>query len=222
MREKPGILPGKNPFDRGLRFPRSLRPVWLKREAKQADEWSMVIPFSSFHTGEDLLYAAASPHLLAPVQGRTMDQSRQPHGQAVPAGERMLDFYPLRLILQPSGTLLELTRPDMLIGRHSDADVRLPLPDVSRRHCRCLFIDGSWHILDLNSLNGIWVNDTPVPQAVLRQGDVLTIGSFTFAVDLSARQLDPVTEVENEASPRRAILKALPPQPEVRERRRAS
>jgi pSer/pThr/pTyr-binding forkhead associated (FHA) protein len=110
----------------------------------------------------------------------------------------------------------------MVIGRHTGADVRLPLPDVSRRHCRCLFIDGTWHILDLNSLNGVWVNERPVQQAVLRQGDNVHIGGFTFTVDLSARQIDPVTEVEAEDSPRRAILKAPPPHREAIERRRAS
>jgi pSer/pThr/pTyr-binding forkhead associated (FHA) protein len=110
----------------------------------------------------------------------------------------------------------------MLVGRHSGADVRLPLPDVSRRHCRCLFIDGTWHVLDLNSLNGLWVNDEPVQQAVMRQGDQVRIGGFTFTVDLSARQADPVTEIETEDGPRHAILKAPPPHRDAVERRRAS
>src|SRR5229473_2849513 len=67
-------------------------------------------------------------------------------------------FIPLKLILQPNGPVLELTRPDTLMGRHSEADVRLPLPDVSRRHCRFLFADGAWQIFDLDSLNGVFVN----------------------------------------------------------------
>jgi pSer/pThr/pTyr-binding forkhead associated (FHA) protein len=151
-----------------------------------------------------------------------MDQPRQPNGHAAPAGQSSPDFFPLRLILHPGGALTELTRPDMVLGRHTGADVRLSLPDVSRRHCRCLFVDGNWHILDLNSMNGVWLNDTPVQQAVLRQGDVVRIGGFAFKVDLSARQLDPVTEVETDDSPRRAILKAPPPHRDGLERRRAS
>ena len=39
-----------------------------------------------------------------------------------------LDFVPLRLLLQPGGLRIELTRPDMLVGRHSEADIRLPYP----------------------------------------------------------------------------------------------
>src|SRR5262249_7265713 len=57
-----------------------------------------------------------------------------------------LDFVPLRLLLQPGGLRIELTRPDMLVGRHSDADIRLTLADVSRRHCRFTFRDGHWKV----------------------------------------------------------------------------
>src|SRR5947209_10480206 len=110
-----------------------------------------------------------------PVQG--------PYGPR--AGEELPpDFVPLRLVIQPGGVAIELGRPDLLAGRHSAADVRLPLPDVSRRHCRFLFVEGCWQVVDLNSLNGVFVNDEPVLQAPLRQGDLVRIGGFTFAVDL--------------------------------------
>ena len=95
-------------------------------------------------------------------------------------------FAPLRLKLQPGGLSVELTRPSNLIGRHSDADVRLALPDVSRRHCRFVFADGGWQVIDLNSLNGVQVNGEQVLQAPLENGDLLRIGGFTFAVDLTA------------------------------------
>jgi len=94
------------------------------------------------------------------------------------------DFVPLRLLLQPSGAVVELTQPDILMGRHSQADVRLPLPDVSRRHCRFLFSQGVWQVIDLNSLNGVFLNGEPVRQASLRSGDLIRIGGFIFAVDL--------------------------------------
>src|ERR1700722_7201356 len=97
------------------------------------------------------------------------------------ADERPADFVPLRLLLQPGGAVIEVDRPDTLIGRHSEADVRLPLPDVSRRHCRLSFVDGGWQVVDLNSLNGIKVNGEKVLEAPLEQGDLLGIGGFTFA-----------------------------------------
>jgi pSer/pThr/pTyr-binding forkhead associated (FHA) protein len=129
------------------------------------------------------------------------------------------DFFPLRLILQPSGATIELTQPDMLIGRHSQADVRLPLPDVSRRHCRFFFSEGIWQVLDLNSLNGVFLNEQPIRQAALRQGDLLRIGGFVFAVDLCGAQ--PPADASEKLI--RGIFKTLPPPAhEVQPHRRAS
>jgi pSer/pThr/pTyr-binding forkhead associated (FHA) protein len=93
------------------------------------------------------------------------------------------DFVPLRLILRTTGAAVELTRPDMVLGRHSEADIRLPLPDVSRRHCRFYFQDGSWHIKDLKSLNGTFLNDEPVEESPICHGDTLRIGGFVFSVE---------------------------------------
>jgi hypothetical protein len=101
--------------------------------------------------------------------------------------ETPADFAPLRLFLEPSGTVIEVNRPDMIIGRHTGADIRLPLPDVSRRHCRLQFTEGRWHVVDLNSLNGTQINGEHVLRASLEQGDLLRIGGFTFTVDLHGR-----------------------------------
>jgi pSer/pThr/pTyr-binding forkhead associated (FHA) protein len=94
-------------------------------------------------------------------------------------------FAPLRLVLQPSGMVLEVKQPEAVVGRHSEADVRLPLPDVSRRHCKLTCTPGGWQVADLNSLNGIQVNGETVLQAPLEHGDLLRIGGFTFAIDLT-------------------------------------
>jgi pSer/pThr/pTyr-binding forkhead associated (FHA) protein len=92
-------------------------------------------------------------------------------------------FIPLRLVL-PGGRAVELNRPEVVIGRHSEADVRLHLPDVSRRHCRFVFSEGRWQVFDLHSLNGLFVNDEQVQQATIQHRDVIRIGSYTFEVDL--------------------------------------
>lgn len=116
------------------------------------------------------------------------------------------DFVPLRLILQPSGAALELTQPDILLGRHSQADVRLPLPDVSRRHCRFFFGQGVWQVIDLNSLNGVFLNGEPIRQATLRQGDLIRIGGFIFAVDVNGANPE-VAETEASAQLIRGLFK---------------
>lgn len=93
-------------------------------------------------------------------------------------------FSPLRLVLHPSGMVLEVNEPDVVIGRHSEAGLRLPLADVSRRHCRLWFDAGVWHVTDLNSLNGVQVNSESVLEATLEHGDALRIGGFTFNIEI--------------------------------------
>jgi pSer/pThr/pTyr-binding forkhead associated (FHA) protein len=81
----------------------------------------------------------------------------------------------------------------MVMGRHSSADLRLHLPDVSRRHCRFVFAEGTWQVFDLASLNGVFVNERRIDQAVLQQGDRLCIGSYIFEVDLTEQvDADPM------------------------------
>ncbi len=101
------------------------------------------------------------------------------HHDPEPAG-----FLPMRLVLQPGGFSVELTRPEMLVGRHSVVDVRLRSPEVSRRHCRFVFAEGHWQVFDLSSLNGVWVNGLRVQRAILQNKDVLHIGSYDFEVEI--------------------------------------
>jgi hypothetical protein len=120
-----------------------------------------------------------------PVQG--------PHWRPTHAITPASDFTPLRLVLQPSGVTLELTHPNMMVGRHTESDIRLPLPDVSRRHCRFLYADGKWSVVDLQSLNGTFVNQEPIEKADLNQNDLVRIGSFTFRIDLFQGQQTPAS-----------------------------
>jgi len=124
------------------------------------------------------------------------------------------NMLPLRLLLQPEGSSLELNRPDMLVGRHSESDVRLRSPEVSRRHCRFVFAEGQWQIFDLNSLNGVWVNGLRVRHAVLQNKDVLHIGAYDFEVEIGPTTLP----MPGAATPKtdkilESITDVLPPHP---------
>jgi pSer/pThr/pTyr-binding forkhead associated (FHA) protein len=121
---------------------------------------------------------------------------------------------PLRLRLRPGTFAVEVTRNGTVLGRHSSADVRLPLPDVSRQHCRFLCESGRWQVLDLDSLNGIFVNGEAVRRAELRDGDQLRVGGFVFEVELRDAADGP-------AHTTRTIANALP-FPDDRPLRRAS
>jgi pSer/pThr/pTyr-binding forkhead associated (FHA) protein len=134
-------------------------------------------------------------------------------------------FVPLKLVLQPNGLAVELTRPNMLLGRHSTADLRLPLPDVSRRHCRFLFQDGVWQVIDLDSMNGIYVNGMRVLEATLHDQDLLRIGGFQFKVLIQEEATAPAAEqAAGESEMIQRTAKPLPASPRHVEtpRRRAS
>ena len=89
---------------------------------------------------------------------RTRPRVSTPRARCHDAAEGETPFTPLHLLLQPGGLVVELNRPEMMLGRHSQSDIRVALPDVSRRHCRFVFEAGQWHLFDLNSLNGTFVN----------------------------------------------------------------
>jgi predicted component of type VI protein secretion system len=72
----------------------------------------------------------------------------------------------------------------MLIGRKTDADLRIPLREVSREHCR-LSLNGKKAILkDLESSNGTFVNDQRIVQATLKPGDQIKIGTVLLTVQI--------------------------------------
>lgn len=115
------------------------------------------------------------------------DHKREEHTLAVPAKMDHIGT-PLKLCLMPGDYCVELKKTDVLVGRHTEADVRLPSADVSRRHCRFMFTASGWQIVDLGSMNGIYVNDQRLERAVLKHGDIIRIGSCLFRVELGTGQ----------------------------------
>jgi pSer/pThr/pTyr-binding forkhead associated (FHA) protein len=154
---------------------------------------------------------------LAPVQG--------PLRREAPAAAESTAGVPLRLVLQGTSASVTLTRGGSVLGRHSSADVRLPLPDVSRRHCRFDFAGGRWRVIDLNSLNGVFVNDHPVREADLEHRDRLRLGGFVFEVDLrngERTEVLPSPDGGDSQQVIRSIVEALPDDEPNRPQRRAS
>lgn len=127
------------------------------------------------------------------VGGHPIFPVAKPHQSPQPKAARSSDIVPLQLVLVPSGRTLELKQADQLLGRHSSSDIRLPLADVSRRHCRIFYANSSWHVLDLDSTNGVFLNHRKVHQSKLATGDLLRIGSFLFEVRVaqSATVIEP-------------------------------
>jgi ABC transport system ATP-binding/permease protein len=72
----------------------------------------------------------------------------------------------------------------LILGRGSEADIRLPSPSVSRRHARLSPARPEWTLVDLNSTNGTFVNGRRVGGPVtMKAGDTIQIGSFRLAYE---------------------------------------
>lgn len=78
---------------------------------------------------------------------------------------------------------VELQRPVLLFGRHAECDVRLDLPQISRRHCCVAIAYDRIVIRDLGSRNGVRVNGRIVDEQGLHPGDEVAIGHVLYRVD---------------------------------------
>lgn len=68
------------------------------------------------------------------------------------------------------------------IGRDAGNAVQLPLPEVSKKHAFLKRTPKGWHVKDLGSRNGLYVNGIKAPEAVLTEGARLRIGPYTLLV----------------------------------------
>ena len=91
----------------------------------------------------------------------------------------------------------------LIIGRHEDADIRIPDKHVSRRHDEITEQDGKVFVRDLESHAGTRINGVPVKEKTeLIAGDVLSISDFEFRVQPSsgAAATDMAVSLRNNAS----------------------
>ncbi len=78
------------------------------------------------------------------------------------------------------GKKFNLTRPQMIIGRSSTADVQIDQEAVSRNHCKVLNTGNAVLLRDMGSTNGTYVNDEMIDEYVLRDGDFIKVGRCIF------------------------------------------
>jgi signal transduction histidine kinase/pSer/pThr/pTyr-binding forkhead associated (FHA) protein len=92
-----------------------------------------------------------------------------------------------RLILikgTDDGKQFELTQSSHSVGRDSGSSIRLVDTEVSRRHAEFRLVNGAWHLIDIGSANGTFVNGQPVKDAALQPGDRIQIGQSILVFSL--------------------------------------
>jgi two-component system, cell cycle response regulator len=78
------------------------------------------------------------------------------------------------------GKRFELDRDEVIIGRGADTDLQVDRDSVSRRHAKVVRTTIGFLVSDLGSTNGTYVNDQPVSEQALKDGDMVKIGNTIF------------------------------------------
>ncbi|GHA22488.1 hypothetical protein GCM10010372_23150 [Streptomyces tauricus] len=119
--------------------------------------------------------AAAPPMPAAPPPGGrpgAAPAGQRPAAAPQPGGRT-------RHWIEVNGTRHQISRPTLVLGRSTEADVRIDDPGVSRRHCEIRTGTPST-VQDLGSTNGIVVDGQHTTRATLRDGSRIVVGSTTI------------------------------------------
>lgn len=150
----------------------ALRLLWTDRaRVPFAAQWPLdavtrPMPLSDWtHSASNrYLAAAATPH-------PTGDIAALPDGAAL-----------LVITRGPSrGGWFPLDQQVTTLGRHIDSDIYLDDATVSRRHAEFRCENGEFSLTDVGSLNGTYLNRSPVDSAPVADGDEIRIGKFRLA-----------------------------------------
>nr|WP_240929482.1 DUF3662 and FHA domain-containing protein [Streptomyces coryli] len=116
-------------------------------------------------------YGAGAP--AQPQQPPAMPSAPPPGGgRGAPAGQA-------RRWVEINGVRHQIAGNSLVLGRSTEADVRIDDPGVSRRHCEIRASDGGAAVQDLGSTNGIVVDGQHTTRATLRDGSRIVVGSTT-------------------------------------------
>lgn len=99
-----------------------------------------------------------------------------------------------------------LSRGVTTIGRKMDCDIRIPVPEVSRRHAELMLDDDGVVLRDLGAANGTFLNNRRITEEELEPGDQVMVGPVVFTVQIDGEPDEE--EMVTIASRRRAQASA--------------
>jgi pSer/pThr/pTyr-binding forkhead associated (FHA) protein len=98
-----------------------------------------------------------------------------------------------------------IARDMTVIGRREDCDLRIPLGEISRKHCRLVRDGDALRLEDLGSSNGTFHNGERIQEVTLNPGDSIQIGPVVFVVQIDGvpadeelQPVEPQATTENE------------------------
>lgn len=89
---------------------------------------------------------------------------------------------------------VELNRPRLRVGRREGCDIHIPDSGVSKSHADVLLLKDGVAVIDLHSVNGTWINNSPIPPGeptLVQPGDRLAFSSFEFTLVFEGMEPKP-------------------------------
>ncbi|MBO3673722.1 DUF3662 and FHA domain-containing protein [Streptomyces sp. NEAU-YJ-81] len=121
----------------------------------------------------------AQPAGAPPMPSTPPGARPAPHTSGAGAGAGAQQQGQTRRWIEINGSRHQISRPTLVMGRSTDADVRIDDPGVSRRHCE-IRVGTPPTVQDLGSTNGIVVDGQHTTRATLRDGSRIVVGSTTI------------------------------------------
>ena len=90
------------------------------------------------------------------------------------------------------GDPVPLLKRQLLVGRRESCDIVLRFANVSAHHCQLAIDNGYLYVRDLQSRNGIKVNDVRVQERRLDPGDILAIAKHRYEVHYDPSELGAI------------------------------
>ncbi len=81
------------------------------------------------------------------------------------------------------GDAIKLRRDATIFGREK-GDIVVADHEMSSTHCQIQSIGPDYHIFDMNSTNGTFLNNERIVKSKLKHGDIITVGQTSFKFQL--------------------------------------
>jgi ABC-type multidrug transport system ATPase subunit/pSer/pThr/pTyr-binding forkhead associated (FHA) protein/ABC-type multidrug transport system permease subunit len=81
-------------------------------------------------------------------------------------------------LVAPEIPPIQLSKPQITIGRRPDNDITLTHPQVSALHARLVREGNAYRVIDMGSTNHVYVNGQRISNYLLKQQDVIRIGPY--------------------------------------------
>lgn len=108
------------------------------------------------------------------------------------------------------GTVVYLIGKRIILGRGEDVDIQITDPKISREHAEFMLANGKYTVTDLNTPNGIIVNDAKEKQKILEDGFKVVVGQTVLKYSvISVSQSVAVYDEKNKLSPNKKISKNI-------------